>query len=68
MTESHDIAAADRYIGRARRNIEKQQRRLSSRNPQTAATAESLVELLSAMLSNVERKRRKIAEHNDGRP
>ena len=69
MHSGYEISQAGRYIARAHRNIALQRWRAQARssNQQTAATAESLVELLTAMLKNVERNRATAAVDSDFR-
>ena len=50
---------AEQYIARTRKTIEKQQVLTASADPQIAATADSLVELLTALVRNVEHQRHK---------
>jgi hypothetical protein len=58
MSLSQDIAHADEYIAKASKNIKKQRRLLvRTRNPQTAARAQNLLDLLTALLANVEQNR-----------
>lgn len=63
MTRQQEIAQADRYIARARKNIAAQRLRIREGSPEHAATAETLLELLTAMLENVERNRSKLVAH-----
>ena len=57
MHPGYEICEADRYIERAQRIFAVQRWRTRSSNQQTAATAKSLLEVLTAMLKNVERCR-----------
>lgn len=57
MGLGQDIAQANEYIARASKTIEKQRRVLArTRNPQTIARAQDLVDLLTALRANVERQ------------
>jgi hypothetical protein len=52
-----DVVGAEAYIARANRRIGKQRHLIArSRNQQTVATAQDLVEVLTALLANVERQ------------
>jgi hypothetical protein len=52
-----DVVGAEAYIARANRRIGKQRHLIArSRNRQTVATAQDLVEVLTALLANVERQ------------
>ena len=57
MGLQRDKASAEAYIARANRRIGKQRYLIDrSRNPQTVDTARELVDVLSALLFNVERQ------------
>jgi hypothetical protein len=52
-----DIVGAEAYIAKANRRIGKQRHLMGrSRNRQTVATARDLIEVLTALLANVERQ------------
>jgi len=52
-----EVVGAEAYIARANRRIGKQRHLIArSRNQQTVATAQDLVEVLTALLANVERQ------------
>ena len=57
MDVKQDIASAKVYMARTNRRIEKQRHLIErSRNAQTIATARDLVEVLTALLANVEHR------------
>jgi hypothetical protein len=67
MGVKQDVVGAEAYIELANRRIGKQRHLIArSRNPQTVATARDLVEVLAALLSNVERQHGRGGKGSDG--
>jgi hypothetical protein len=63
-----DIASAKVYMSRTSRRIEKQRHLIGrSRNAQTVATARDLIEVLTALLANVEYRHQRLHDQA-GRP
>ena len=61
MGVNQDIASAKVYMSRTNRRIEKQRHLIErSRNAQTVATARDLVEVLTALLANVEHRHQRL--------
>jgi hypothetical protein len=60
---NQDIASAKVYMSRANRRIEKQRHLIKrSRNALTVATARDLVEVLTALLANVEHRHQRLQD------
>jgi hypothetical protein len=60
---NQNIASAKVYISRTNRRIEKQRHLIErSRNAQTVATVRDLVEVLTALLANVERRHQRLKD------
>ena len=63
MGLQQDIASAKVYMSRTTRRIEKQRHLIGrSRNEQTVATAQDLVEVLTALLANVEHRHQRLQD------
>jgi hypothetical protein len=63
MGLKQDIASAQVYMSRTNRRIEKQRHLIGrSRNVQTVATARDLVEVLTALLANVEHRHQRLQD------
>ena len=63
MGLKQDIASAQVYMSRTNRRIEKQRHLIGrSRNEQTVATARDLIEVLTALLANVEHRHQRLQD------
>lgn len=61
MGLKQDIAGAEAYISRTSKRINKQRHLIGrSRNVETGATARDLVEVLTALLANVEHQHQRL--------
>ena len=61
MGLKQEIAGAEAYMSRTNRRIEKQRHLIGrSRNEQTVATARDLVDVLTALLANVEYRHQRL--------